>query len=133
MLKEENVSERIFLSTGKASRKASQWIQKKYLSNLRSVFDFEDSIHWCDFWPFPWLNQRPTFFILTQLQIIEIDVNKTHFVRPWQIKFLAMYVYVLVFYIICSLTSYDIKIFVHVNKQKSISLAFLVNTNHFGS
>ena len=40
-----------------------------------------------------------------------------HVPRSWQIKFLVMYVHVLVFYIICSLTYFHIKIFVCV-KQK---------------
>ena len=47
--------------------------------------------------------------------------------RPWQIKFLVIKVYVLVFYSICSWTHFHIKIFTRV-KQKLI--AFLVNTKH---
>ena len=47
--------------------------------------------------------------------------------RPWQIKFLVIKVYVLVFYSICSLRHFHIKIFARV-KQKLI--AFLVNTQH---
>ena len=38
---------------------------------------------------------------------------------PWQIKFLVVYVHVLVFYITCSLTYFHIKIFVPVKQKVS--------------
>ena len=37
--------------------------------------------------------------------------------RTWQIKLSVMYVYVLAFYIICSLTYFHIKVFVRAAKQ----------------
>ena len=51
--------------------------------------------------------------------------------RSRQIKFLLMYVHVLVFYIVCSLTYFHKK--TCTCEAKTIILAFLVNTNHFGS
>ena len=51
--------------------------------------------------------------------------------RSRQIKFLLMYVHVLVFYIVCSLTYFHKK--TCTCEAKAIILAFLVNTNHFGS
>lgn len=47
-------------------------------------------------------------------------------------KFTMMYVHTLVFNIICSLTYFHIKLLARIHSAKSILLAFLVNTNHFG-
>ena len=46
---------------------------------------------------------------------------------------LSKYVHVLVLYIICLLAYFHIKKCVHVDYAKNILLAFLVNTNCFGS
>ena len=51
--------------------------------------------------------------------------------RPWQIKFPLMYVDVIVFYIICSLTYFHTKILVRV-KQKILT-CIPREHNHFGS
>ena len=40
-------------------------------------------------------------------------------VTPWQIKFSVIYVHVLVFLIICSLTYFNIKIFVRLKQKRS--------------
>ena len=54
---------------------------------------------------------------LFQKQVNGKEKNMT--VRPSQIKFSVIYVHVLVFLIICSLTYFNIKIFVRLKQKRS--------------
>ena len=50
--------------------------------------------------------------------------NVTHAYRPWQICFSVMYLHVLPFYNICSLTYFNIKIVIRVHKAENVLHTF---------
>ena len=54
-----------------------------------------------------------------------LSSNMTHAYRPWQIYFSVMYVHVVLFYNVCLLMYFHIKIFVRLHKAENVLHAFL--------